>query len=116
VFVHLFLSEKPWYPYYSLFEAMISTDKTNNIADTGYIWGNPHKFFFQNYWNPKIGKLKHSKDKVENNSWKKQKTIPSQGIYLDHDYIECEQFNWEKKIEKMNKFFFQNYWYPKIWI
>ena len=37
VFVHLFLSEKPWYPYYSLFEAMISTDKTNNIADKGYI-------------------------------------------------------------------------------
>jgi hypothetical protein len=39
---------------------------------------------------------------VENISWKKQKTISSQGIYLDHDYIECEQFNWEKKIEKMN--------------
>ena len=49
-----------------------------------------------------IGKLKHSKDKVENISWKKQKTIPSPGIYLDHDYIECEQFNCEKKIEKMN--------------
>jgi hypothetical protein len=41
-------------------------------------------------------------DKVENISWKKQKTIPSPGIYLDHDYIECEQFNCEKKIEKMN--------------
>ena len=50
-----------------------------------------------------IGKLKHSKDKAEHISWKKQKkTIPSPGIYLDYDYIECEQFNWEKKIEKMN--------------
>ena len=37
VFVHLFLSDKPRYPYYSLFEAMISTDKTNNIADKVYI-------------------------------------------------------------------------------
>jgi hypothetical protein len=79
VFVHLFLSEKPWYLYYSLFEAMISTDKTN-------------------------GKLKHSKDKVENISWIKQKTIPSPGIYLDHDYIECEKFNWEKKIERIDSF------------
>jgi hypothetical protein len=45
-----------------------------------------------------IGKLKHSKDKVEHISWKKRKkTIPSPGIYLDYDYIECEKFNWKKK-------------------
>jgi hypothetical protein len=30
-----------------------------------------------------IGKLKHSKDKVENISWKKQKIISSPRIYLD---------------------------------
>jgi hypothetical protein len=47
-----------------------------------------------------IGKLTHSKDKVENISWKKQKTIPSPGIYLDHDYIECEKLKWEKNLKK----------------
>jgi hypothetical protein len=36
-----------------LFEAMISTDKTNNIADKSYIWCNPRKFF-HNYWYPSI--------------------------------------------------------------
>jgi hypothetical protein len=70
-----------------------------------------------------IGKLKHSKDKVENIIsfyliWfpipYKFKTltlylffvpIKILGIYYGHDYIECEKLNWEKKIEKMNSLF-----------
>jgi hypothetical protein len=46
-----------------------------------------------------IGKLKHSKDKVENIKWT-NKPIKSLGIYYSHDYIECEKLNWEKKIQK----------------
>jgi hypothetical protein len=34
-----------------------------------------------------IGKLKHSKDKVENIKWT-NKPIKSLGIYYGHDYIE----------------------------
>ena len=44
----------------------------------------------------KIGKLRHSKDKVENIKWP-NKPIKSLGIYYGHDYIECEKLNWEKK-------------------
>ena len=51
-----------------------------------------------------IGKLKHSKDKVENIKWT-NKPIKTLGIYYGHDYIECEKLNWEKKIEKMNSLF-----------
>ena len=46
-----------------------------------------------------IRKLKHSKDKVENIKWT-NKPIKSLGIYHDHDYIECEKLNWEKKLKK----------------
>ena len=48
-----------------------------------------------------IGKLKHSKDKVENIKWT-NKPIKSLGIYYGHDYIECEKLNW--------KIFFKNEW------
>ena len=48
----------------------------------------------------KIGKPRHSKDKVENIKWT-NKQIKSLGIYYGHDYIECEKLNWEKK--KMKK-------------
>jgi hypothetical protein len=51
-----------------------------------------------------IGKLKHSKDKIENIKWT-NKPIKTLGIYYGHDYIECEKLNWEKKIEKMNSLF-----------
>ena len=51
-----------------------------------------------------IGKLKHSKDKVENIKWT-NKPIKTLGIYYDHDYIEFEKLNWEKKILKMNSLF-----------
>jgi hypothetical protein len=40
-----------------------------------------------------IGKLKHSKDKVENIKWT-NKPIKSLGIYYGHDYTECEKLNW----------------------
>jgi hypothetical protein len=43
-----------------------------------------------------IGKLRHSKDKVENIKWT-NKPIKSLGIYYGHNYIECEKLNWEKK-------------------
>jgi hypothetical protein len=42
-----------------------------------------------------IGKLKHSKDKVENIKWT-NKPIKTLGIDYGHDYIECEKLNWEK--------------------
>ena len=51
-----------------------------------------------------IGKLKHSKDKVENIKWT-NKPIKSLGIYYGHDYTECEKLNWGKKFEKMNSLF-----------
>ena len=51
-----------------------------------------------------IGKLRHSKDKVENIKWT-NKPIKSLCIYYDHDYIECKKLNWEIKIEKMNSLF-----------
>ena len=51
-----------------------------------------------------IGKLKHSKDKVENIKLT-NKPIKSLGIYYGHDYIECEKLNRENKIEKMNSLF-----------
>jgi hypothetical protein len=43
-----------------------------------------------------IGKLRHSKDKVENIKWT-NKPIKSLGIYYGYNYIECEKLNWEKK-------------------
>ena len=46
-----------------------------------------------------IGKLKHSKGKVENIKWT-NKPIKSLGIYYGHDHIECEKLNWEKKSKK----------------
>ena len=48
-----------------------------------------------------IGKLKHCKDKVGGIKWtdKPTKTL---GIYFGHDKEDCEKFNWENKIEKMN--------------
>jgi hypothetical protein len=42
-----------------------------------------------------VGKLKHSKDKVENIKWT-NKPIKTLGIDYGHDYIECEKLNWEK--------------------
>jgi len=51
-----------------------------------------------------VGKRKHSKDKVANISWT-NKPIMSLGIYVGHNKIECEQLNWRKKIEKMNRLF-----------
>ena len=46
-----------------------------------------------------IGKLKHSKDKVENIKWT-NKPIKSLGMYYGHEYIECEKLNCEKKLKK----------------
>jgi hypothetical protein len=51
-----------------------------------------------------IGKLKHSKDKVENIKWT-NKPIKSLCMYYGHEYIECEKLNCEKKVEKMNSLF-----------
>jgi hypothetical protein len=51
-----------------------------------------------------VGKLKHSKDKVDNSTWT-NKPIKSLGIYYGHDYIECEKLNCEEKIEKTNSLF-----------
>jgi hypothetical protein len=41
-----------------------------------------------------IGKLKHSKDKVENIKWT-NKPIKSLGMYYGHEYIVCEKLNEE---------------------
>jgi hypothetical protein len=46
-----------------------------------------------------IGKLKHSKDKVENIKWT-NKPIKSLGMYYGHEYIVCEKLNCEKKLKK----------------
>ena len=47
-----------------------------------------------------IGKLKHSKDKVENIKWT-NKPIKSLGIYYGHDYTECEKLNWGGKMNSL---------------
>jgi hypothetical protein len=45
------------------------------------------------------GKLKHSKDKVEYTILISN-LIRSLEIYFGHDSIECEKFDWEKKLSK----------------
>jgi hypothetical protein len=48
-----------------------------------------------------IGKLKHCKDKVGGIKWT-DKPVKTLGIYFGHDKEECENLNWENKIEKIN--------------
>ena len=47
-----------------------------------------------------IGKLKHSKDKINGINWT-DKPVKALGIYFGHNKNECEKLNWEPKIDKM---------------
>jgi hypothetical protein len=52
-----------------------------------------------------VGKLKHSKDKIEGIKWS-EKPIKTLGVYFGNNKAECEKLNWENKIDKMNTLFF----------
>ena len=52
-----------------------------------------------------VGKLKHSKDKIEGIKWY-EKPIKTLGIYFGNNKEGCEKLNWENKIDKMNTLFF----------
>ena len=52
-----------------------------------------------------VGKLKHSKDKVEGIKWS-EIPIKAMGVYFGNNKEECEKLNWENKIDKMNTLFF----------
>jgi hypothetical protein len=52
-----------------------------------------------------VGKLKHSKDKIEGIKWY-EKPIKTLGVYFGNNKEECEKLNWENKIDKMNTLFF----------
>ena len=52
-----------------------------------------------------VGKLKHSKDKIEGIKWY-AKPIKTLGVYFGNNKEECEKLNWENKIDKMNTLFF----------
>ena len=52
-----------------------------------------------------VGKLKHSKDKIEGITWS-EKPIKALGVYVGNNKEECEKLNWENKIDKMNTLFF----------
>ena len=52
-----------------------------------------------------VGKLKHSKDKIEGIKWS-EKPIKALGVYFGNNKEECEKLNWENKIDKVNTLFF----------
>ena len=52
-----------------------------------------------------VGKLKHSKDKIEGIKWY-EKPIKTLGVYFGNNKEDCEKLNWENKIDKMNTLFF----------
>jgi hypothetical protein len=52
-----------------------------------------------------VGKLKHSKDKIEGIQWY-EKPIKTLGVYFGNNKEECDKLNWENKIDKMNTLFF----------
>jgi hypothetical protein len=52
-----------------------------------------------------VGKIKHSKDKIEGIKWL-EKPIKALGVYFGNNKEECEQLNWKNKIDKMNTLFF----------
>ena len=54
-----------------------------------------------------VGKLNHSKDKIESSKWS-ENPIKALGVYFGNNKEECEQNNLEDKIDKMNIVFF--YW------
>jgi hypothetical protein len=60
-------------------EAMNSTDKTNNKADKGHLCRIPLVFLI---------------------------ISETQGVCFGNNKEECEQLNWENKIDKMNTLFF----------
>ena len=52
-----------------------------------------------------VGKLKHSKDKIEGIKWY-EKPIKTLGVYFGNNKEDCDKLNWENKIVKMNSLFF----------
>jgi hypothetical protein len=51
-----------------------------------------------------IGKHEHSKDKIEGFKWS-EKPIKALGVYFGNNKEDCEQLNWEHKIDKINTLF-----------
>jgi hypothetical protein len=47
-----------------------------------------------------VGKLKHSKDKIEGIKWY-EKPFKTLGVYFGNNKEECEKLNWENKIENI---------------
>ena len=50
----------------------------------------------EGFW---LGKLKHSRDKFENISWRTN-PIKSLGVYFGYNYKECQKLNFEKQLNK----------------